>query len=140
MSDCKNQIGTRNIQIRFYDCDNNQTYGPFMHELAGDTQPTYRLCAYSNEPMPGGYVKRTKGNKEISVVVIRNPTVPLALYQGCASMDISVEHFNGLVVTGRNGTGTGSDASDGHEVTITATFRDTDVDELLPAGSASAFA
>lgn len=128
---CENQIGVRNILITFYDCDNDVKYGPFSHDLSGDEQPTYRLCDYSNEPMTGGYVRRTKGNNEISLTVIRNIGIPLALYQGCAAIDITVEHFNGLVVTGINGTGTGEDGSDGHEVTITATFQQ--IDELLPS-------
>jgi hypothetical protein len=33
-------------------------------------------------------------------------------------------------VTGLNGTGTGEESSDGHEATITATFKE--IDELLP--------
>lgn len=127
---CENQVGVRNILIKFYDCDNDVSYGPISHELAGDEQPNYRLCEYSNEALPGGYVRRTKGNNEISMTVIRNPGIPLALYQGCAAVDVTVEHFNGLVITGLNGTGTGDDSSDGHEVTLTATFAT--VDELLP--------
>lgn len=127
---CENQVGVRNILIKFYDCDNDVTYGPVAHELSGDELPQLRLCDYSNEPLPGGYVRRTKGNNEISLTVIRNTGVPLALYQGCASVDITIEYFNGLVVTGLNGTGTGDEGSDGHEVTITATFGE--IDELLP--------
>lgn len=134
MPTCDNQVGVRNILIKFKDCDNDQTYGPLSHELSGDQQPTYILCDYSNEPLPGGYVRRTKGNNEISVMVIRNQTIPLALYQGCASIDITIEHFNGRVVTGLNGTATGNESSDGHEVTVTATFRE--IDELLAAGLA----
>jgi hypothetical protein len=130
MAECPNQVGIRNILIKFVDCDNDVTYGPVSHELSGDEQPAYRLCEYSNEPLPGGYVRRTKGNNEISLAVIRNLGIPLALYQGCSSMDITIEHFNGLVVTGLSGTSTGDESSDGHEVTITATFQE--VDELLP--------
>lgn len=130
MADCDNQIGVRNIIIKFLDCDNNVTYGPVAHILSGDEQPTYRLCDYSNEPMTGGYVRRTKGNNEISVNVIRNLGIPLAMYQGCGSIDITIEHFNGMVITGLSGTSTGDESSDGHEATITATFKE--VDELLP--------
>ncbi len=130
MAACDNQVGVRNILIKFYDCDNDVSYGPLAHELSGDEQPSYRLCDYSNEPLAGGYVKRTKGNNEISLTVIRNRAIPLALYQGCAAVDVTIEHFNGLVVTGRNVTGTGDDSSDGHEVTLTATFAT--IDELLP--------
>ena len=133
---CDNQLGVRNILIKFTDCDSGAVYGPISHELSGDTQPTYRLCDYANEPLPGGYVRRTKGNNEISVVVVRNLGVPLALYQGCGSIDLTIEHFNGMVITGLNGTSTGTDPSDGHEVTLTATFKE--VDELLPNGPLAA--
>lgn len=134
MADCDNQVGVRNILITFQDCDADQTYGPFSHELAGEDQPQYRLCEYSNEPLPGGYVRRTKGNNQISLTVIRNLAVPLALYQGCASVDITIEHFNGMVITGLTGTSTGDETSDGHEVTMTFTFKE--VDELLPSVAA----
>lgn len=127
---CENQVGVRNILIKFYDCDNDVTYGPVSHELSGDEIPQLKLCDYTNEPLPGGYVRRNKGNNEISLTVIRNLGIPLALYQGCAAIDITVEYFNGLVVTGIGGTGTGDESSDGHEVTITATFQQ--IDELLP--------
>lgn len=128
---CENQVGIRNILIKFYDCDTDTSYGPIVHELAGDEQPTYRLCDYNNEPLPGGYVRRTKGNNEIGLTVVRNLGIPLALYQGCGAVDVTIEHFNGLIVTGLNGTGTGDESSDGHEVTLTATFAQ--IDELLPA-------
>jgi hypothetical protein len=133
---CENQVGIRNILIKFYDCDTDTSYGPIAHELSGDEQPQYRLCEYNNEPLPGGYVRRTRGNNEIQLTVIRNIGIPLALYQGCAAVDVTIEHFNGLVVTGINGTGTGDDSSDGHEVTLTATFKQ--IDELLPVQVAAA--
>jgi len=130
MPACSNQIGIRNILITFRDCDNDVVYGPVSHELATNALPQLRLCDYNNEAMPGGYVKRVKGNNQIEATVIRNTGIPLALYQGCAAIDISLEYYNGLVVTGRDGTATGQANSDSHEVTITATFRQ--IDELLP--------
>ena len=126
---CRNQVGVRNITITFYDCDTGQSYPNISHILANDEQPQYRLCDYANEPLPGGYVRRTRGNNQITLPVIRNQCVPLALYQGCAGVDIQIEHHNGRVVTGLKGTVTGDDLSDGHEVTFTATFLE--VDELL---------
>ena len=133
---CDNQLGVRNILIKFTDCDSGAVYGPISHELSGDTQPTYRLCDFANEPLPGGYVRRTRGNNEIVAVVVRNLGIPLAMYQGCGAIDLTIEHFNGMVITGVNGTSTGTDASDGHEVTITATFKE--IDELLPSGPLAA--
>lgn len=134
MADCGNQVGVRNILMTFLDCDTDVSYGPFSHELASEEQPTYKFCDYSNEPLPGGYVRRTRGFNEISLMVIRNLGIPLALYQGCGAIDITIEHFNGLVITGLSGTATGDESSDGHEVTVTAAFRQ--LDELLPAVAA----
>lgn len=125
--------GVKNIMLTFRDCDTDEIYGPISHELANDEQPEYRLCGYNNEILPGGYVTRTKAHEEISVTVIRNLGIPLALYQGCSSVNIQIEHFNGLVYSGVNGTGTGDDSSDAHEVTLTIAFRE--IDELLPAGT-----
>lgn len=130
MADCDNQVGIRNILIRFTDCDTDQVIGPLSHELAGADQPSYRFCEFSNEALPGGYVRRVRGTNEISMMVIRNLGVPLAYYQGCGAIDVTIEHYNGLVITGLSGTSTGEESSDGHEVTITASFRD--IDELLP--------
>lgn len=130
MEPCGNQIGIRNIFIRFFDCDNNVTYGPVVHELAGDEQPTYKTCPYSNETMTGGFVRRNRANQMMQLTVIRNLGVPLALYQGCASMDVTIEHFNGLVMSGVGGAITGDERSDAHEVTMEISFEN--IDELLP--------
>lgn len=129
---CRNQVGVRNITITFYDCDTGRTYPRVSHILADDQQPEYKLCDFSNEPLPGGYVRRNRGNNQIGLTVIRNQSIPLALYQGCAAVDIQIEHHNGRVVTGLRGTVTGDNTSDGHEVSITATFLE--IDELLPNG------
>lgn len=129
---CDNQVGVKNIMLTFRDCDTDQVYGPISHELANDEQPQYRTCGYNNEELPGGYVKRTVASETIELTVIRNLGIPLALYQGCASIDIQIEHFNGLVYSAVQGTGTGDETSDAHEVTMTLSFRE--IDELLPAG------
>lgn len=133
MPDCASQVGVRNIIITFRDCDSDQVYGPFSHELSGEEQPNYRLCEYTNEELPGGYVRRNRGSQMMTLSVVRNLGVPLAMYQGCGAIDITVEHYNGLTYTGLNGTSTGDDSSDGHEVTITATFKE--IDEQLPAAA-----
>lgn len=133
---CDNQIGVKNILMTFRDCETDQVFGPISHELATEDLPTIRLCAYNNEAMPGGFVKRKVSNAEMELKVIRDLRIPLALYQGCASLAIQIEYFNGLVYSATNGTGTGDEKSDTHEVTITATFRE--IDELLPAGQLAA--
>lgn len=127
---CENQVGTRNILITFTDCDSGQVYPPISHELAGDDQPMYKLCPYTNEPLPGGFVKRNVSNSEITLTIIRDGRIPLALYQGCGAIDMFIEHYNGRTVTGIGGTATGDDNSDGHEVSLTVTFPE--VDEFLP--------
>lgn len=133
---CENQVGVKNIMLTFRDCDTDETFGPISHELATDTQPAYRTCGYTNEALPGGYIRRTLANAQVELTVIRNLGIPLSLYQGCASIDIQVEHYNGLVYSAVQGSGTGEEASDGHEVAMTLIFRE--IDELLPAGTLDA--
>lgn len=134
---CENQVGVKNVMLTFRDCDTDEEFGPIAHELADDTQPTYRMCQYSNEDLPGGYIKRTLGNTQIEVAVIRDLGIPLSLYQGCANIDVQIEHYNGLVYSAVNGSSTGTDPSDAHAVTLTMSFRDP-IDELLPSGTTQA--
>lgn len=129
---CDNQVGVKNIMIRFRDCETNQVFGPISHELATEELPTVRMCAYNNEPLPGGYVKRKVSNASMEMKIIRDLRIPLSLYQGCAALDVQIEYYNGLVYSGVSGTGTGEEKSDTHEVTVMVTFRE--IDELLPAG------
>lgn len=133
---CDNQVGVKNIMLTFRNCDTDEEFGPIAHELADDTQPVYRLCRFTNEELSGGYVTRTASSPSIEVNVIRNLGVPLALYQGCASLDIQIEHFNGLVYSATAGSATGTETSDAHAVTLTAIFRE--IDEMLPAGQLQA--
>jgi hypothetical protein len=133
---CDNQVGVKNILLTFTDCDTDQKYGPISHELASDTLPTLRLCPYNNEALPGGYVKKIKGNSQIEVNVVRDLRIPLALYQGCAAVDIQLEYYNGLVYSAVGGGATGDESSDTHEVTLTVSFKE--IDELLPAGTLQA--
>jgi hypothetical protein len=133
---CDNQIGVKNVMLTFRDCDTDEVYGPISHELATEDLPTWRLCPYNNEPMPGGFVNRQHSNSSAEINVIRDLRIPLALYQGCADVTLQVEYFNGLVYSGVNGTGTGDEMSDTHAVTMTLVFRT--IDELLPAGTLEA--
>lgn len=133
---CDNQVGVKNILLTFRDCETDEVYGPISHELATEDLPTWRLCPYNNEPLPGGYVRRSVANESVEMVIIRDTRIPLALYQGCASVDVQVEYHNGLVYTGNNGTSTGDEMSDTHEVTMTLTFRE--IDEILPTGALEA--
>lgn len=133
---CDNQVGVKNILITFRDCETDTVYGPISHELSSEDLPTIRTCAYNNEPLPGGYVKRQVSNAEIEMKVIRDLRIPLALYQGCAAVRVQIEYFNGLVYSAVDGTGTGDEKSDTHEVTLMLSFKE--IDELLPAGTLQA--
>jgi hypothetical protein len=130
---CENQVGVKNILITFKDCDTDAVYGPISHKLATDTLPTWRLCAYNNEPLPHGYVKRVPTNPEVEINVIRDLRIPLAMYQGCSDVNLQVEYYNGLVYSAVKGTGTGDEKSDSHEVAMTISFKE--IDEMLPAGT-----
>jgi hypothetical protein len=134
---CDNQVGVKNVVLTFRDCDTDEEFGPIAHQLSSDTQPTYRLCGFTNEELPGGYISRTLASNTIDIAIIRNLGIPLALYQGCASVDIQVEHYNGLVYSGVGGSATGTDGSDAHEVTMTLIFKEP-IDELLPDGTLDA--
>lgn len=130
---CENQVGVKNILITFKDCDTDAVYGPISHNLATDTLPTWRLCAYNNEPLPHGYVRRQPTNPEVEINVIRDLRIPLSMYQGCSDVTLQVEYYNGLVYSAQKGTGTGDEKSDTHEVAMTISFKE--IDEMLPAGT-----
>ena len=130
---CENQVGVKNILMTFLDCDSGAIYGPISHKLSSEDLPTWRLCAFNNDPLPQGYVKRQPTNPEVEIKVIRDLRIPLAMYQGCSDVTLQVEYFNGLVYSAAKGTGTGDEKSDTHEVTLTISFKE--IDELLPAGT-----
>lgn len=134
---CPSQVGVKNIVITFRDCDTDETIGPISHKPSGEDLPIIRMCAYTNEVLSGGYVKRTLMQDSIELTVIRDRRVPLAYYQGCAGVDIQIEMWDGSVYSGVNGTVTGEDGSDTHEVSMTIVFVD-EIDELLPAGQLQA--
>lgn len=129
---CENQVGVRNLMIGFVDCDTDETIAPISHELAADQLPTVNTCGYNNEATSNGYARRNRSNAMMSVAVIRDLGIPMAYYQGCASINISIEYYNGLVYTGVNGTVTGEPSSDTHEVEMEIVFRVQDIDEILP--------
>jgi len=130
---CDNIVGVKNILLTFRDCNTDQTFGPYSHELSTEELPTWKLCPYTNEALAGGYVRRTSTNAGVTLNVIRDRRIPLSFYQGCAAIDIQVEYENGLVYTGKGGTVTGDEQSDAHGVPMTLTYRT--LDELLPEGA-----
>jgi hypothetical protein len=130
---CENQVGVKNILLTFKDCDTDAVFGPIAHKLVDDTLPTWRLCAFNNEALPQGYVKRSPTNPELVINVIRDLRIPLAMYQGCSDVNIQVEYYNGLVYSAVKGTGTGDTPSDTHGAEMTISFRE--IDEMLPNGT-----
>lgn len=133
---CENLVGVKNILMTFHDCDTGESFGPYSHQLATEDLPTIRTCGVTNEAISGGFIRRTLSFAQMELNVIRDLRVPLGYYQGCAAVDVQIEYYNGLVYTGLNGSQTGDDMSDTHEVTTTLAFKE--IDELLPAGTIEA--
>jgi uncharacterized protein (DUF3820 family) len=129
---CENLVGVKNILVTFFDCDNDVKIGPIAHKLSSEELPTWKNCPWNNERLPQGYTKRQASDAKVQLKVIRDLRVPLALYQGCAAIDLQVEYDNGLVYTGTGGGVIGDTMSDTHEVEMDMSFRI--IDELLPAG------
>src|SRR4029078_13077363 len=111
---CETQVGVKNILLTFRDCDTDIVYGPIAHVLATDTLPTWRLCAFNNEPLPHGYGKRGPHNPEVEINVIRDLRIPLAMYQGCSDVNIQVEYYNGLAYSAVKGPGIGEEKQEPH--------------------------
>lgn len=133
---CDNQVGVKNILLTFHDCDTDAVYGPISHKLSSDTLPTWRLCAFANDVLPQGYVKRVPSNPEVEIAVIRDVRIPLAMYQGCSDVSLQVEYYNGLVYSAVKGTGTGDTKSDTWAAEMTISFKE--IDEMLPQGTLDA--
>lgn len=133
---CDNTHGVKNILLTFRDCRTDQVLGPIVHELSSDTMPQFKTCSYSNEAMPGGYIRRVHSNASAELMVIRDRRVPLSYYQGCAAVSMQVEMENGIVFTGNNGGVLGEERSDSHEVTMEIAFRV--LNETLPPGNLAA--
>jgi hypothetical protein len=132
---CEHIVAVKNILITFTDCDTGQTIGPISHKESSEDLPTWRTCPWTNDRLPGGYTKRSAADATCNIKVIRDTRVPLAYYQGCATISLQVEMENGIVTTGRQGGVIGDNQSDGHEVEMDITFRE--VDEMLPPGALS---
>lgn len=133
---CETLVGVKNILLTFHDCEQDLTVGPISHEQSSEDLPTVRTCAWNNETLVGGYTKRSAANASMELKVIRDLRIPLAFYQGCASVNVQVEYDNGLIYTGVNGGVLGDEKSDTHEVMLDLTFPV--LDELLPSGALAA--
>lgn len=130
---CDNLVGLKNCVITFTDCDTDTTVGPISHLLATEDLPTIKTCAWNNEKLVGGYTRRQASDVGVEISIIRDLRIPLAWYQGCASIDMQLEYDNGLVYTCLGGGVIGDEKSDTHQVDLELTFRI--IDELLPTGA-----
>jgi hypothetical protein len=134
---CPNQVGVKNLTLGFTDCDGDSggigNVAPLAHVMSLDELPMYQVVPYKLEGLSGGRVKRTYENSKIELSVVRNLAVPLAYYQGRASIDYQCEHINGSVMTGVGGFVTGQDTSDGNDVKLTIEFAT--IVEVLPPGA-----
>ena len=136
---CPNQVGVKNLTLNFIDCDNGASggignVGPISHTMSQDTLPSYDSVPYTLESLSGGRVKRTYKNCSVKVDVVRNLAIPLAYYQGRASVDYQCEHINGSTFTGVGGFVTEPEDSDGNEVSMTLVYKEL-VEVLAPGAS-----
>lgn len=128
---CDNIVGVKNILISFRNCDTGEVISNVAHKLANDELPKIRAYNYTNESLPGGYVKRNQASATIEMEVIRDRTIPLAYYQGAAALDVQIEMDNGNVFTGVSGSEGGEEGSDTHSATLMVIFKN--IEELLPS-------
>lgn len=133
---CGKQNGVKNILITFRNCDTDEVLGPISHDLPDDTLPTVKNCSWNVTALTNGYVQRAAGNATMTLPVIRDLRVPLTYYQGCASLDVQVEKFDGTVMTLTEGAVVDAEESDGYSVTMNIVTAE--IDELLPPGSLAA--
>lgn len=127
MANCDKTIGLRNVLLTFLDCDGNIIQGPLVHEPTEDSEPNIMMCKEKREALSSGRSKIMRGNTEITdLAVYRRLEVPLAIYQGCAAVNVTLEYYNGLVYTGLNGTVIDAEGSDGVVVNMTIIFDDID--------------
>lgn len=135
MAECPDIVGVRNVLISFKDCDNDQEMRNVVHKVASDTLPTYNLCNYVLTALPGGKVQRSEGTGftlEIEIQVVDG--IPTAWYTGCAAIDVTLDYYDGKVLTFLNGAIIDSGGTDGNTVVISAVFKD--ADELFAEGMA----
>lgn len=130
MAECPSQVGVRNLVISFKDCDSDAEWRNVVHKMNGDTLPTVMACNKVTTQLPGGKVQVSEGNGyTFTADIQRVEGIPLAMYQGCAALDISVEWYDGSVWTLINGSVTDATESDGNTITLTASFQE--FDEIL---------
>lgn len=133
---CGKQNGVKNILITFTNCDTEEVIPSISHNLPDDTLPTYKNCAWAITALTNGYVQRAAANATMTLPVIRDPRIPLTYYQGCASLDVQVEKFDGTVMTLTGGSVVDAEESDGYSVTMNIVA--SEIDELLAPGSLAA--
>lgn len=130
MAECPAQVGVRNLVISFRDCDSDSEWRNIAHKMNGDILPTVLACNKITTRLPGGKVQVSEGNGyTFTADVQRVESIPLAMYQGCAAIDVSVEWYDGSVWTLLTGSVIDAAESDGNTITLTASFQE--FDEIL---------
>lgn len=130
---CEQIVGVKNILLTFTNCDTGQVIARRAHKLSSDELPRHRVVNHKAEPLTGGYTRRHEYSPRSEMKVIRDLAIPLAWYQGAASITYQVEYENGLVYTGEAATVTGEEMSDTHEVNLVLITKR--ISELLPDGA-----
>lgn len=130
MANCPAQVGVRNLVISFKDCESDNEWRNVVHKINGDTLPTVMACNKTTTVLPGGKVQVGEGTGyTFTADILRVESIPLAMYQGCAAIDVSVEFYDGSVWTLLNGSVTDATESDGNTIQLTASFQE--FDEIL---------
>lgn len=128
---CQDQIGVKNISISFTDCDSGNEAGPYAHVLSDDgALPEIVACTAKNTELTDGKVKRARTNAGINISVQPLRSVPLAFYQGCASIDIQLEYYDGTVITGKDGNVIDAGGSTYEKADMNIRFKE--IDEMRP--------
>ena len=130
---CENNIGLKNAVFSFTHCDTGEQIKRISHVLAEDDLPEVRMARVSSETLNGGYVKKTQGSPMIKGNFVRDRRVPQEWYEGHASIDVQLEYYSGIIISGVGGTNVAEDGSDTHSVNLEITYRQ--LDELLPDGA-----
>lgn len=136
MANCNKTVGIKNILVKMTNCDTGEVIPQISHQLATEELPTWKVCTWKNDPLPGGFVRRVASQAGLEIKLIRDDRIPLAYYQGCATWDIQVEYVSGLVYTGTSGGVTGDTKSDSHQVDLNIVFDS--IAEQLPGSALAA--
>jgi hypothetical protein len=120
---CANAFGIKNIFITFTVCRGSRAgyvSPPISHSQFGDAMPMIRNVAHKNQQLPGkrGRVKQTPTPKSFEIEVEVEDNIPLAWYQGDATMDVDVEYLSGKIYNVLNAIPMGEEKSDTNSIKL----------------------